>query len=833
MTGDIVFTLRALRRAPWYSATVIGVIAVTLALATTVFAVVDGVLFRPLPYPYVDRLFRIEPGFRAVPRPAPRRGNVSRYSSSAVDIANWRAAVPGVGITGFRAQPWGDIGSATGSGVNNNLAGVASVQPNFFDVIGVRPLIGGFSDDDFTYGQRPTPVMLMYDTWQARYGGAADVIGRREIFDPDNGTGIRVVGVMPKGFAFPTVAWAIDFLAPLTHDPKVAGDPTVRNVFEVLARLPADLTPAALAQRLQPGLAATAAMFPPLGPKPEGWSDNGWKRQGPYDAVEVTPLREMLGEKSRGMFLAVFAAVAVLVLIAAANVSGLMTSRALERAREIDMRRALGAGPAAIARLWLLEALALLAIGTALGVVAAAPLLQLMLTLLPEDLVLLKAPRLDWRVIAFAAMAMLFLCALVSIAPIRRSLRTRTVKAGASERVRTPGRLAVIGGQVAAAFVLTVVGACLVGSLLAVYGNDRPIRTDGVVIVEGSVRGPGGDMGLSRARVARGQHIIERLQQVPGVTDVTLVAAQLLRGGGWQAGFDPPPGGSRVPDADWWAVTAGFYNLIGLRPIEGRVQTDAELRSNAPLLVVSRRIARSYWTGASPIGQTLIAGGLVTLGDGGGQRKAYTVIGVVPEVPWFAWDRESPMFYGPYEGLAASPFLTFFIRTSGRTGPVMADSLRTVANADPNVRLNKAATLAAMFRDSVTMRRFQSWLFGGFAAAALAVVGVGVLGLLAMSAARRTKEIGIRCALGSTPRDVTRLLVGEQLIAVAAGLVLGGAVAAWAVRFVKGYVYQLSVTDARIWAAAIALIVVTAGLGAIIPALKASRIDPVKALRVE
>ena len=388
-----------------------------------------------------------------------------------------------------------------------------------------------------------------------------------------------------------------------------------------------------------------------------------------------------------------------------------------------------------------------------------------------------------------------------------------------------------ISSQVAAAFVLTVVGACLVGSLLAVYNTERPIRTDGLVVVEGFLRGPGGQMGLSRERVARGQRIVERLQQVPGVSDVTLISAQLLRGGGWQAAFRAPAGRPRLQDADWWAVGAGFYEIIGLRPIEGRVHSDAELRSNAPLLVVSERIARTYWPDSSAIGQPITADGLITMGDGGGVPRTFTVIGVVPEVPWFAWDRQSAMFYGSYEAVGASPFLTFFIRTNGRTGPVIAESLRAVAEADAKVRLNKAATLNTMFRDSVSLRRFQSWLFGGFAAAALAVVGVGILGLLAMSAARRTREIGIRCALGATPRLVTRLLLGEQLVPVLAGLAIGGAVAAWAVAFVERYLYKLTVTDPRVWSAAIALILATAALGALLPARRASRIDPVKALR--
>jgi putative ABC transport system permease protein len=587
-----------------------------------------------------------------------------------------------------------------------------------------------------------------------------------------------------------------------------------------------------LADRLALGLDMTAAQHP-LGPRPEGWSENGWRREGPYDTVTITPLGKSLGRQSRAMFLAVFAAVTLLALIAAANVSSLMTSRVLERRRELDMRRALGAGAGDIARLWSLEALLLIVAGGVLGALAAAPALQLILALLPKEVALLKPARLDWRVAGFVAIAMVILAALVAVVPIYRSLRAPAgaAKAGGSDRVRTRGRFMAISGQVAAAFVLTVVGACLVGSLLAVYATDRPIRMDDVVVVEGTLRGPGYVMGTSPERQPRGEVIVDRLKQASGVADATLIAAQLLSGGGWGEPFRTMDGRLLFKDdADMWAVMPGFYDLIGLAPIEGRVHTDAELRSNAPLVVVSRRIAQAYWPTASAIGQTLIHA--PRLAGSAYRNQPFTVIGVVPDVPWFAWDRESAMYYVPY-GVGQSPHLTFLIRTRGQVGPAMNESIRAIAQADPKVRLRKAAPLATLFRDTVSLRRFQSWLFGGFAAAALAVVGVGILGLLAMSAARRTKEIGIRCALGATPRLVTRQLVREQLMPVLAGLAIGGAVAAWAVGFVQSYVYKLSVTDPRIWSAAIALILATALLGALLPARRASRIDPVKALRTE
>jgi predicted permease len=693
-------------------------------------------------------------------------------------------------------------------------------------VIGVRPLLGGFSDADFVEDARVRPVILMYDAWQARFAGSDDAIGRVVLINEIDRYGFRIVGVMPKEFTFPTAVADISFLAPSVSSNETRTDPKRRRLYEVVARLPPGLSAEQFATRLEPGIAATAAQFPPQGPRPKGWSEKSWRAEGPYDAVTVTPLGASLAQKSRSMFLTAFVAVIVLVLIAAANISSLMTARVWERAREFQMRRALGASPLRLARLWMVEAVLLVGAGGAIGVAAAMPLLTLILPLLPDEVVLLKPARLDHRVGLFVLLTLAGLSALVSLAPMVRSLRLRAPGAltgAVSHRFRTSGRFAVLSGQVAAAFVLTVLGACLVGSVMSVYANRFPFETSAIVVLEGRVHGPGGRMGQSDERAVRGRTIQDRLRHVPGVSGATLVAAQLLRGGGWQSPFLAPPGAPRVVNLDMWAVTEGFFDVVGLRPIEGRLPTTEELKAGAPVLVLSERVARAYWPGKPAAGQTLIDG----------SKAAYAVIGVVPDVRWFAWDMESAIVYGPYTPLSRSPLFTFFLRTNGRTAPVIAEGLRVMREVDPLVRPYTAAPLNTMVNDSIALRRFQSWLFGGFAGAALAVMGVGILGLLAMATARRTREIGIRCALGATSAGVGRLIVREQLTAVVAGLALGGLVAAWAVGFVKSYLYQLSVTDPRIWVAALVAVIGTAALGTIVPAWRASHVDPLQALRTE
>ena len=214
---ELRYALRTLRRAPWYSATVVGVIALGMALSTAVFAVVDGVLFKPLTYPQADRLVAIQPGFNNLPAPtSPSASLVRRVMSASVrDIADWQAAAPDAVITGLQARQWPGMGE----GVNETPFGVGLVQRNFFETVAVRPLVGGFAAADFDHEDIVRPVVIAYELWQSRFRGASDTIGRTYIDDPTSGRGFRVVGVMPRGFVFPSNT-AVSFIAPYSSDAR-------------------------------------------------------------------------------------------------------------------------------------------------------------------------------------------------------------------------------------------------------------------------------------------------------------------------------------------------------------------------------------------------------------------------------------------------------------------------------------------------------------------------------------------------------------------------------------------------------------------------------------
>jgi hypothetical protein len=313
------------------------------------------------------------------------------------------------------------------------------------------------------------------------------------------------------------------------------------------------------------------------------------------------------------------------------------------------------------------------------------------------------------------------------------------------------------------------------------------------------------------------------LRQVPGVVHaggVNHPVVQLAFNG---SAFDSPPGVVPQTIVESMAVTAGYLEAGGLRPTTGRLPTDAEFASGAPVIVVTDLVARQYWPGLPAVGQTLLNAG-----------RAFAVVGVVPDARYMALDRDPQgTIYWP---MAATPrpvlynMLIMFTR-DGRSS--LPGVVARIAERCPKCSVKHAEMLADRLGASVRRRQFYAWLFSSFGIAALVIVGTGILGLIAMTTNRRTREIGIRIALGATSTGVVQQILREQMTAVTAGLVVGGMVAAWAVRFVSAYLYKTPMYDGRAWAAAIAALLLIVLLGGGIPSLRASRIDPVRALRVE
>ena len=371
--------LRSLRRVPWYALTVVGVTALALAFGTTTFAVVDGVLFKPLPYPRSSELYYVSGGFQ--------RGQHSGIAVAPRNLRDWAAAAPDAGMTAFMA--------GSGGAGNDDLRGwnpvVSLVDEHFFDVLGVQPLIGDFQRQDFESTETVSPAIISYGAWQRVFGGRPDIIGQP--VPVPGASGYRIVGVLPRDFLFPAPGrFQPDLLSPLVISAAQRNDLHNRSVYG-LARLPPTKPLSEYQARMDASALAEAAEWVPA-------ANEGTPV---FTRVGLGPLETFLTGQQRPVFLLVFAAAATLVVLGCVNLSGLMASRVQDRARELAVRQALGAGPRQLAVLLLAESACVTAAGGLLGLALARPLTALTLRLLPDNLGLLKPTVLDWRVVAFVA----------------------------------------------------------------------------------------------------------------------------------------------------------------------------------------------------------------------------------------------------------------------------------------------------------------------------------------------------------------------------------------------------------------------------------------------
>ena len=813
--GHVRYSARALVRTPWYAATIVGVITLTMAVATTVFAVVDGVLFKPLPYPNAERLVVLEAGFANLDR------SQGTPAISLPDVAAWRGASPDVAFTAFRTSS-----SSRLEDVNDEPFGVAEVDEAFFDTIGVRPYLGGFLPEHFHDQSAVGITIISHRLWKARFDARPDIVGTRVV----RGTATMIiVGVMPEGFVFPAALDA-QVLMPLVPRGKEATNPRARY-WDAIARLPDDQSRLVAADRIEAAMAEVARTFPPLPPPPPGrkWGNPAF--MGPLEKVTLHPIGEHLAADSRPLLLAVSLGALALVLLGCVSVSGLMAARSQDRTREIATRRALGAQAGDIGSLVVAEASVLVVAGTSLGVLLATPLLASTVRLLPANLTLLKAPAIDWRVVVFATFLTAVTAALVSLWPVLRGVSATPGAALASggrgaTQVKSFGRRLVISAQVAIGLTLTLAGALFVGSLARVWQDDTGMSPQHVLAVELRIPATMLDSEPDLADVKTAQ-LVALVRGLPNVVSVGTTDAALFRNLNWaDISFKVPAGASGTPATVVHGITGQFFDTLGLRLIAGRLLSPEELDAGARTIVVSRTIASAYWPGTSAVGQSVDLSG----------RPGHTfeVVGVVDDARFRAWDdaRWYPI-YGSMKALQRGIAPTMVVRTSGADGRVLHDVLQLLDGHGPTVRAIRAAPLNDLMADSIRIRRLRSWLFGSFALAALAIVGVGVLGVIAMTVARRTREIGVRMALGSTRAGVVRLVLKEQAVSVSLGLLAGGAASFWLVRFVGAYLYRSTPYDPTFWMSAVFLVIAVVLLGALVPALRAGRVDPIRALRAD
>ncbi|HWB31114.1 MAG TPA: ABC transporter permease [Vicinamibacterales bacterium] len=808
--GELTQTLRSLARSPWYLATAIAVIALGTALGTVIFAIVDGTLFKPLPYPDSSRLFAVSLGYSRLPEPF--RPDVP---VSPVTVAEWRAGAPDITFTAFYTGGLEPVGRQ--ESVRN-----ADVDERFFDVVGVRPLIGGFSSGDFDARTTIRPAIVTTTFWRERFSSAAEAMG--QTLTDETGAGVRIVGVMPDTFLFPSVNGAK--FTPRLLTPLVRNTTSRGSSLRVLVRLAPNADLRSAAERINAIVAAQAAARPPQNLPADFPPRLRILREG-LDRGGLMSIDEALRSSASTRAWVVFGAATALVLLACFNVTGLAIARGHERRSDLMIRRALGASTRDLVRLLAIESVLIVAAGAAAGLLIAWWALPIGARLFAGDFMLILKPAvIDVRVAAFSAVVaiagslivILLSARAVTRAGIRQSLAEST---GTTRRVAR--RLSMISFETAVAYLVTITATLVVGSLVRAWNEDTGFDVRNAAILR--VLAPRGSTSDDIDR------LIADVRKIPGVQAAGGVAHALFENAFNGSVFDSPPG---VPPAERPGpggemsfpiesvpVTSGFFPAAGLRPRNGRLPTDDEYRRGAPLVVVTETVARHYWPGQRAVGQVLINEG-----------RPFDVIGVVNDTRLLSLDlpAQGEIFW-PIAAMPQPRLSNVVIKFAADTSTNIDAVAASVRERCHDCWIFGALTLEDAMGESIRPRRFSAWLFSGFGLSALLIVGTGVLGVMAMTTTGRVREIGIRMALGATARGVVSQLLREQIASVMLGIVAGGLAAAWATKLLTSYLYKTEPTDAIAWAAAATAILLVAFAGAFVPARRASRIDPVKALR--
>ena len=799
---------RSLRRTPWYAGTIVAVVALSMALATTVFAVADGVLFKPLPYPHPDELYLVRGTFDRPPAGSSRLPT----TFSPRELRTLRGATDrDVQVT---SVSYFSLLLPDGMGV---LA--VAVDPDFFDVFGVHLLAGGFGADDYGAEASVRPTIISYRLWQRLFGGDQGALG--QVLPPWHpgigGPSHQIVGILPRDAFIPPMPERsvaresrIDLIVP---NLPVGAD---SRQLVVYARGP-DRQPESVQQVLRPLVQQFRDAEPPASPSP-------WRT--PYDDVEVLSLTRLVSTYERPVLALSFGTVLSLVCLVLLNGGALAVARSHQRLRDLALRRALGARTRDLLRHALVEQSLLVVLGALIGVVAAPWILAFVLELLPRGVTLIKDVRIDWRAAAFAGFVSSSTAVFISLLSIRvPSSRSNLSEAVGDSAHGSSGRIGVgrwlVASQSAIAFILILGGGLFSTSLARVLMQDPGMRVDNVATMPVVF----GDLGLGQGREVRSRalELMRQLRSLPELTSVSLFDAPAFRNFGPGSLFRQPADAVvRDMETASISVSSGFFDAASIELVAGRLPSDAELDTGAPVLAVSESLARAYWPNGTALGQVLRA-----------WNVECTVVGVVRDIRLIALDQPPvSVIFSPVSLPISYPsgpklYLTF----DGDAARVLRTVRSQVSRLAPQALHSDMQLLEDSVSDSIRDRRLSAFAASTFGVVALVLVGVGLLGLVAMTASRRTREVGIRVALGARRSDVVRQLVSEQVGAVMLGLLAGCLLAVWAVRFIQAHLFETTAYDPAIWTTSILVLVGTAICGALIPALRASRVDPVRALR--
>ena len=793
---DLRYAARMLLRSPGFALVAILMLALGIGANTVIYSLVDGILFRPLPFPESERLV-------SVSQAKPSRGwheNPLSYPN----FHDWRAGSRSLTLAAYTGNAFNLAGGERPEHVTG-----ASVSASLFQVMGVSPQLGrGLLPEEDREGGKPV-VVLSNELWRSHFGADPSIVGKTVRLDGEART---VVGVMPSGFDFPaqTQLWV-----PLALSPTEGRG---GNYLRVVGRL----QPGVSHQRAEAELNAVAQRLEQEYPA----SNSGWR-------AEVISFREAgIGDGRMALYL-MMGAVGFVLLIACANLANLLLARGAIRQREIAVRAALGAGRGRIVRQLLSESVLLGLLGGALGLLLASWGVAALRAIFPPSIPSWVTPAINVRVLLFTTVLAGGTALLFGVVPALRAVRTdvqTTLRSAGRGSGGTPerGRLrnALVVGQIALSLVLLVGATLLIRSFLQLQDVPPGFQREGVVAARLALAGPEYEGDLQR--IAFWNDLVDRVHAIPGVQAVGAVSTVPLRGsytaGVVVEGKDVPPGDE--PSTQFQLIAGEYLQTLRIPLLRGRSLTAAEtMDTSAHLALVGATAARHLWPGVDPLGKRFRLTG--------GDSVWHTVVGVGGYIRQGSLAEETRnQVYIPF-GSRADRGMIMLVRTSGPTAAAIPLIRRAVSSVDPNLPIYDAKSLNQISRESLWSERLLGWLFSSFAAIALVLAVTGVYSVMAFLVTQRTHEIGVRMALGARQGEVLRLVLRRGLMLTIFGVAVGIAGAFAVTRLLAGLLYGVQPTDPATFVGVSLLLPTVALLAAFLPARRATRVDPMIALRAE
>lgn len=805
LLDDLRYAARTLRRTPGFTAIVILTLAITIGATTAMFSVVNGVLLHPFPYNDPDRLVNIYE--------RNERGGIG--APSYPNFLDWRA----------QSTVFQRLAFARGDGVRvrgpegiEQITG-AWVTPGFLPLLGVEPLLGrGFSADEEREGGDAV-LLLSYGLWQRRYGGDRSVIGTPVTLSDKRYT---IIGVMPRGVE--SRDWE-QFWTPIANasSDRALTQRGVRSDNFATGRL----MPGVSIQRARAEMNVIARRLAAAHPA----ENRDW-------GVQVESLTDSAVGFARPALLVLLSAVALVLLIACANVANLSLVRASGRSTELAVRAALGADRGRVARQLLTESVVLALAGGSLGLLAGAALLRVLKAAAPGDIPRIDLVTIDWRVVCFVAGTSVLTALLVGLAPALRAatpdlmdaLKSGARGTGGARQSRLRGAFLV--GEIALSLMLLVGAGLLVQSFLRLREVSPGFNPERLIVLRVLPSGPA--YRDDPRRLALFTNVAEALRRLPGVRSVALVNHAPMGRAGVMGRFvvgDHPAAPGQEEFAAFLTAGAGYFETMEIPLRAGRTFTQADMTAPIGPVIVSESLARINWPSENPIGRRLTIFKAAPGKSDTGEAIDAMVVGVAGDVK--RQDLSTPATAAIYLPLTANLWgnAHVVIRTSADAAALIPTVRRTAAAAAGEVHIEGPDTMREWMAGTLAERRFNMQLLAAFAVTALALAALGIYGVLSYTVTQRTREIGIRMALGAERTSVLGLVVWQGLKLAIIGTVIGLAGALALTRVLSGQLYGVSATDPLTMLAVAALLAAVALVASYIPGRRAARVDPLVAIR--